>query len=337
MRDVAHFRGHGIRISRWKCSACDREVPSDRCTDLRDHVKRRHPDLSPESVIPIWGNVEVQGKGLSGTTRQSRADLKNRQPETGQSARRRTPEVAPRTPEPATRTPEPAVQSPEPAAEGAASVSRASSPSTVDIVIGDPEGEASFLTVSSVSTPRRSPRKQPKESLRRVVRRTPSPRQAPKVKGRSRPRQRESKTSSSSPATKRARSTPRTVVVGKPTVTPRGTSAPPSREISVSRQDVVTFLSTIPREEWAAIQAEVRQQREGQGERGSPSKAVQTRNLERMGVNPAPGPSTADSASQTLRQTPNVSRLEDGELQVSFPCGSTLGIRAPTWLPPAPP
>ena len=65
----------------------------------------------------------------------------------------------------------------------------------------------------------------------------------------------------------------------------------------------------------------------------SPTKSVQTRNLERRGVTVIPD--TTDVASQTAHQSPFVIQSRDG-LVVSFPCGSTLDVHSPAWMPPAP-
>ena len=322
VRDVSHFRGHGIRIARWKCSECDREVASDRATDLRDHMRRCHPHADTDSIIPIWGNLEeAEGKGLSGTTtRVSRVDSR---------------------PKRQTAAPEPK-ESASPAASKASTPSAAAAPDDViDIIIGNPEEEASFLTSSSSP---KTPRKLPKSLIRRVARMSPLQEEGKgKVeepikltKGKSQPRREHPKTKAG-PETKRPRSTPPPASEAK-SPPPRETSAPPPTGTLITRDDVVAFLSTIPREEWSVIQTEVAKKRSSRGET-SPCKGIQTRNLERLGVTTKPGTttksSTEDTASQTSRQTANISYTQDG-LIVNFPCGSTMDLHGPTWMPPAP-
>ena len=131
VRDVSHFRGHGIRIVRWRCGECEREVASDRASDLRDHLRRRHPDVPPDRMIPIWG-LEPEGRGLSG--RQSRADGKEAVRTVTVTTRTATTSRA----DPAART----SVSPEPAAPAAESTFE-----DVELEVG--VGDVSFLSASS--------------------------------------------------------------------------------------------------------------------------------------------------------------------------------------------
>ena len=140
VRDIAHFKQHGIKITRWRCPDCDREVASDRATDLRDHLRRRHPERPLDSIIPIWGNVDVDGQGLSSADQDhpGRTQGRSRQP-----ARPAQP----------LQLPSPQLQKQKPPR-----LQQSRQTTVPELVIGNPEEEASFLTVSSgpPATPTRS-------------------------------------------------------------------------------------------------------------------------------------------------------------------------------------
>ena len=150
VRDISHFRSHGIKIVRWK--SCEREVGSDRSTDLRDHVRRRHPNINPETIVPIWGNV-----GSSPQTGLSRAA----KVESGHTVRA--------TGKPTT----PAASQGQPPVEGSGAERRESQvrdPSPViDILVGNTD-ELSFLTSASSTV---SPTKIPKSVVQRSARLSP--------------------------------------------------------------------------------------------------------------------------------------------------------------------
>ena len=302
VRDVSHFRGHGIRISRWKCPDCSKEVASDRSTDLRDHVRRRHKDSDPDTIIPVWGNLEENGQGLRGTTRPSWADS------------RRVESAAGRPPSNPSTTPKSMPASGTPATATPGDTSLGESP-VIDLIIGD----VSFLTSTTPSTSSSTPTKLPKSVVRRAKMLSP-------VKGASGPRAGDSK---SPTAGKRQRSTSIS-----PSTPDKSRRSRASRASSFTQDDVVTFLSALPRREWEEIQRRVQAERHKSGET-SPSKAVQTRNLQRASVQTI-SPATEESEVQTARQVPSVMTTQGGFV-IAFPCGSTLDVHGPAWTAPAPP
>ena len=324
VRDLSHFRGHGIRISRWKCPCCECEVPSDRGHDLKDHVRRRHQGVDPETIVPIWGNLEGREEGLGGATRprgrpQQREATVSRPPaeEATSTQERVTPGRVPRA----------SSQDARPVAVSGVRATTPPSTSDVDISLRE---DCSFLTSSSVSAVA-TPTRLPRSIVTRVKVLSPvAERQSvrERVKGESRSRKDSSK--ASPPVTKRQRSAS-TRKTERPQQPARSVSAEPQVQPTViTRDQVVDFLSTIEKEEWQQIRARVNRRRQDEGER-EPEVGVQTRNLERAGVTPR-RPEVTSAAVQTSHQAANVTHTTDG-LVVMFPCGSTLSVHNPQWLP----
>ena len=62
VRDIQHFKRHGVKLSRWGCPVCSHRVASDRCYDLRDHLRRRHPDDIHLQPVPVWAEIEEEAE-----------------------------------------------------------------------------------------------------------------------------------------------------------------------------------------------------------------------------------------------------------------------------------
>ena len=357
VRDTHHFKRHGIKIVSWRCHRCDKLVRHDRSSDLRDHIHRIHPGSDPEDILPVWEEVDpispVPRRGRSPTRKVSSHHSPEAKPQ-------QEPEIellgednlsflasgsssvsTPTTQMPKSYVRRVRVLSPLTDTSGSKEVKGSSRPRSSHPKTSHHDGKRPRTEETEVPPPRRATSATaPQAPAKRPAKSSPRTRSSPPAHA----------ATASAPTASAASAAPRAPAKRRARSSPRAHSSPPARAATASastasadpasmvipKEHLVELLSAIPEEEWGDIKRQVMARR---GEE-SPSKASQTRLLERASAPPLPGPSgkeTRDTETQTARPASSVYRSQDG-LVISFPDGSTLDLHSPVFNEPlAPP